>query len=112
MFDYHVILVTFAFMVFDIVSGFIKAVKNQNVSSTKMRDGLFHKCGLVGAVVLAMLCEYSMVYVDIGFTVPLLVPVCVYIIGTEFTSIVENLKATAPELANGAFMKIFGNDDE
>ncbi len=112
MFDYHVILITFGFMLLDIVTGLIKAVKDKKVSSTVMRDGLFHKCGFVAVIVLAMLCEYSMSYIDIGFTVPLLLAVCGYIIVTELASILENVKVISPELANVDFLKIFGNGND
>lgn len=102
--------IALAMMALDILFGFAQALKNNCVDSSKMRDGLFHKLGFIGAIVLAYLCEYALVYIDLGFTAPLVVPVCSFIILTEVVSVLENLVLLAPELGNAKFMKIFGKD--
>lgn len=109
--DWHIPAIALAMMLLDVVFGFVQAVKNGNVDSTKMRDGLFHKLGFIGAIVLAYLCEYALVYIDLGFTAPIAVPVCSFIILTEIVSVLENLVKLAPELGNASFMKIFGKDE-
>lgn len=110
MVDWHVPVVTCAFMLLDVVTGVLQALRNGKLSSTVMREGAFHKMGFVLVVVLAYLCEYAMTYLELGFTVPLVPTVCVYICLTEVVSVLENLCELAPEIADGAIMKLFGRD--
>lgn len=99
-------------MVLDIASGFIAACSNHCVDSKKMKDGLFHKCGFLLAIVFACLCEYATMYIDLGFTIPVQSTVCVFIIGIEIVSNLENIIKISPELANKKFFAIFNKDDE
>lgn len=97
-------------MLFDVISGFIAAVKNREVSSTKMREGLFHKCSLVMCIVLAWCIEMFVMHVpDLGFNVPLVIPVCVLIFAMEVVSILENIVKINPELENEEIVKLFTN---
>ena len=110
--DIHwvVIVIACCFMLLDILTGFIQAVINKNVDSQVMKRGLLHKCGFMLAIVFGCLCEYSMYYIDLGFTVPIQDAVCIYIIVTEMVSVLENLAKISPELANVKFMDIFKRD--
>ena len=107
--DWHIPIITLCFMCTDIVFGLLQAAKNKCLDSSKMRDGLFHKIGFIGAIVLAYLCEYALAYIDLGFAAPLAIPVCVFICLTEVVSILENLGKLAPELATNEFLKLFEN---
>lgn len=84
------------FILFDIVSGLISALKNGNYKSKMMREGLYHKLGYVMAIMLCALIEYSCKYIDLGFSLPILKPVMVYIIFNEIGSIMENLEKISP----------------
>ena len=112
--DIHwiVIVITCCFMILDIFSGFIASVINKNVDSQIMKRGLLHKCGFMLAIIFGCLCEYSMLYIDLGFTVPIQNAVCIYIIVTEMVSVLENLAKISPELAGAKFMSIFARDKE
>lgn len=106
--NYHILIITAAFIVLDIVTGFIQAVANKNLTSSKMRDGLFHKIAFILVVALAILCEQAQVYMpDLGFTVPLLVPACLYIVLTEIVSIIENIGKCNSELLNSKLLGLF-----
>ena len=59
-YDYHIFIVVAMFILLDMISGVMQAIKNKNVSSTVMRDGLIHKLTFVMAVALAYTCEYGM----------------------------------------------------
>lgn len=107
MVDWHILLVTGLFIVADIVFGFAAAVKNKCVESEKMREGLWHKSGFVGIVLVSMLCEYGCTYLDLGFDVPLTIPVCCFVCWTELVSIYENLCKLSPELANSKIAERF-----
>lgn len=82
----------------DVVIGFAAAVKNKCVSSTKMRDGLWHKLGFAAAIVVAALMEEVVANVALGVDVPTTMAVCVFVIVAELVSILENLCQLTPEL--------------
>ncbi len=102
-----IIVIACSFMLLDIVTGFVQAIINKCVDSTKMKQGLWHKCGFILAIAFGCLCEYTMNYIDLGFTIPIQNAVCVFIILTEIVSILENLCKISPELSNVKFMSIF-----
>ena len=109
-----VIVITLVFICLDIVTGLVQAVVNKCFDSTKMRVGLWHKCGFLLAISLGVVCEWSIGIVDLGFTIPIQTPVCAFICLTELASILENLGEITPELTNNKFMEIFKrarNDD-
>ena len=78
-------------MIFDIISGFLNALKTKTVQSLKMREGLWHKCGFLLILTLAFGIQYAQTLIDLGFTIPLVIPVCSYIIVGETISILENI---------------------
>lgn len=107
-----VIVIACLFMVLDIVTGFVQAVVNKNVDSTKMKQGLWHKCGFMLAMMFGCLCEYAISYLDLGFYMGIQDAVCIFIIITEIVSILENLGKISPELASTSFMQIFSRKEQ
>ena len=105
--DWHIAAIVAAFVVMDLVTGVMQAVANKALDSTKMRAGLWHKSGFIMAVILAALVEWAMQFIDLGFTLPLFVPVCVFIILTEIVSIFENVCQLSPELADSKLAQLF-----
>lgn len=100
-------------MALDILTGFAGAVKNGDVSSTKMREGLFHKGGMVVCIVVAWILECLVLFVpELGISVPLLVPACIVVILTEVASIMENVLVLNPSLADSKLLKIFTGLDK
>ena len=87
--------------------------------SGKMREGLWHKSGFVGLVLLTMLLTYMAAHVPPGgIDVPgfvelctfvssgsLVYMVCAYIVITESISNVENLCVLNPDIANSPLGK-------
>lgn len=108
--DWHIAAIVAAFVVMDLVTGVMQAVANKTLDSTKMRAGLWHKCGFIMTIILAALVEWSMQFVDLGFTLPLFIPVCVFISLTEIVSIFENVCKLSPELANSKLAQLFNVD--
>ena len=82
----------------DVLFGFAGACKTKTVSSGKMRDGLWHKAGLLGLFALAFGLEYATGLVDLGFTAPLVPIVTLYIVAMEAVSIFESLCQLCPQL--------------
>ena len=70
------------FMLLDIVSGFVGALKNRCVNSSKMRDGIFNKAALL--IVILM----------------------------EVASVMENVAKISPELAGSRLLKFFDSEKE
>ena len=101
------LVITCVLIVMDYLTGLAKSVVNKDIDSTKMRDGLWHKAAYVAVIVLAEIIEHGQEAVDLGFAVPLIVPICVYIVLTETASILENLSQINPELADSPVMQLF-----
>ena len=108
-------VVSACFIVFDVVTGFIKALAQKNVDSTILRKGLFHKLSEIAAIAFSMGCEYALQFINIGFNLPMVIAVCSYIILMESISILENIISLNPRL--GKFLqkylkKLKGAQDE
>ena len=95
----------------DILTGYVGAVVNHCVSSTKIREGLGHKALLLCVELLAFVIEVVCQHVEgmgalAGVTV---VGISVVIIAMEVTSIWENVVAASPELSDSPLGRIFDN---
>lgn len=112
-------------MLLDILSGFAAAAKAQEVKSSKMRDGFWHKAGWLGCIVLVMTLQvFAPVFARYTGDVPgvggALAAVCgvgvgaisIYIVLTEIVSIVENLCKLNPAIADSPVGKWFANSDK
>lgn len=106
-----------AFIVADYVSGVVKAVKMKSLDSTKMREGLWHKLGFIGAMALGYACQLACNFEILPQSFSAIFgAVCVYVYITEAISIFENLCALSPELAQSPLAQLLklkgeGNDD-
>ncbi|MCQ2740214.1 MAG: phage holin family protein [bacterium] len=93
-----IIIIVFGFVLFDILSGFLKGLKAGKLNSSVLRSGLFHKSGEILAVFGAFFLEYAINYIDIGVTIPLLPTVSGYIAIMETISVIENICEVSPKL--------------
>lgn len=109
MMDFEILVITLIMILLDLIFGFIGAVKEKVVDSTKLRNGLWHKSGFIGLIVLAYILQIAIMKVDLGFEIPTVIAVCVYIIVTEAVSIVENLCILNPNIIHSPFGEIFHN---
>lgn len=100
--------IAFAFIVLDFVTGLIKAFATNSFTSTKMREGLFHKVALLLCMILGFLVDHAQGYVDLGISVPVAAAVCVYICLMEITSIIENICKINPEFVPEKLANLFG----
>ena len=92
------IYISLAFMLIDVATGVLKAVKNKELSSTKAREGIYKKTSFIIFIAFGYLSQYAMNYVDLGFNFPAGVTVCLLVILTEAISVLENLGTINPEL--------------
>lgn len=87
-----------AFMLIDVFTGTLKAIKNKELNSTKAREGMYKKASFIIFIAFGYLADYAMVYVDLGFKFPAAVTICTLVILTEAISVLENLGKINPEL--------------
>lgn len=80
-----------AFMVIDVFTGVLKAVKNKELNSTKAREGIYKKASFILFIAFGYLADYTMEYVNMGFNLPAAATICTLIIVTEAISVLENL---------------------
>lgn len=85
------LIITILFIIIDCVSGIMQAIKNKEINSTKMRNGFFNKSAFFLVIILSILCDYAMRYIDIGLNLHLVKIACGYVITTEIISIIENI---------------------
>lgn len=86
------------FMVIDVFTGVLKAVKNKELNSTKAREGIYKKASFILFIAFGYLADYAMVYVNIGFNFPAAATICTLVIVTEAISVLENLGQINPDL--------------
>ena len=99
--------VALIFNAVDLITGIIGAVKNKDLESGKMRDGIFKKVGFIICYVLAILLDNFGGVVGIQIGIKLLPIICVYVIMTEVVSIIENINRINPDLLPDKLKELF-----
>ena len=86
------ILAPIIFSIADVVTGFIQAVINKNVDSTKMRNGLLHKALIITIILLSFVADVTF---SLNFISKI---VCTYVIIMEVMSIAENITSAGIDI--------------
>lgn len=86
------------FMVIDVFTGLLKAVKNKELNSTKAREGIYKKASFILFIAFGYIADYAMDYVNMGFNLPAAATICTLVIVTEAISVLENLGQINPDL--------------
>lgn len=108
-----VIVITACFIALDLITGFVKGVYSKSINSTKMRKGLFTKSAFAFIIVLALLCEWAMAEMpELGFNLPILSGVCVFIILLEVVSIIENIASLNGKIMDTKLLQLFNVSKE
>ena len=113
----QVYVVTIILILLDIISGLVSAFKNKEYKSTKMREGLYHKSGLMLCMILGAVLNHSQGHLGLGVDLPIAEAFCIYISTMEISSIIENLCKINPEIMPDKIRSLFGhgfppNDDK
>lgn len=102
---FWLLIVFFAAMLLDYVTGSLAARKNGEWCSTRAREGLYHKLGMVGALLLSVMVDIvAGLAADTVIRLPasfrgLFSPLCaVWYVITEFGSVTENLNKLGAKL--------------
>lgn len=103
------LIVVSIFIIFDIATGWLKALSTGTADSSVMRKGLYHKLAEIMSVLFGYICEYVFPYAGIDVTIPFATAIGTYIVLMETASIVENLAIMNPHLAQ-ILSKFFTDD--
>lgn len=95
------------FITTDYLTGVIKAIIQGNLNSKKMREGLGHKLTYLILATTSWFIDTISIHINLGFPVNLYICTVSGIYLIEITSILENITAINPELANTPFMQAF-----
>lgn len=87
----HGIAVALMFNATDLVTGIISAIKEHDLQSNKLRDGIFKKVGFLICYFLALMIDMYGSEVRFTLNVELLPVVLGFVCLTETVSIIENL---------------------
>lgn len=101
-----VLLIALIFILLDIISGILKSIKNKNLDSTKMREGLVNKLVELFSIIFGFICEYSLPQIGINIDVQFGSAIATYIVIMELCSIIENLGEINPNVG-GLLSNVF-----
>ena len=87
----HGIAVALVFNATDLVTGIISALKEHNLQSSKLRDGIFKKIGFLICYFLALMIDLYGSEIGFHLNVELLPVVLGFVCLTETISVIENL---------------------
>jgi phage-related holin len=104
--------ITVIFMIMDYGTGIANAIMHNQMSSEKMRNGLWHKFAYIVVTCTAILIEWGAQWLDLGFDIPLVAPVLTSIALIEITSILENCVKINPELKAYKVLNIFSKSQD
>lgn len=94
-------------IVLDVFFGLLNAIIKKEYSSQKMRDGIAHKCSELGFILVGIVADGTIIGgLDLGFTAPVLVSVCVYICLMELGSLLETLVKMNPALSETPLFRV------
>lgn len=94
-------------MLLDILLGYAAAVKGKYVKSAKMREGLWHKTGEMGIIVVGDVLDGMLLGgINMPFTAPVTTAMIVYLAINEAVSCMENIIKLDPELGDKRFFRV------
>lgn len=103
------LLVTVAFIAFDVLTGWLKAYITATLNSSVMRTGLLRKISEILAELFGYMCQYTLPMIGLKVDVPFAGAIATYIVLMETASVIENICAINPNLRE-ALSKIFADE--
>lgn len=102
----YITVAVLAFIVIDYISGIIAASMAGDLSSKKMKEGLFKKLVYILILFTCYIIDFVSCKVDLGFTVSLYIVTGVGISLIEITSIFENCCLINPEIKHSNILNV------
>lgn len=109
--QFYPIIIALVFNALDLISGIITAIKNKDIQSSKLRDGLFKKVGFILCYFVAWLVDTQGTKIGFHFGVLILPIIILYVCGTELVSIIENICKINSDILPEKLMEIFHISD-
>lgn len=101
------ILVAMVFHALDMITGVIAAIREHDLQSSKMRDGLFKKVGFVLCYALAILVDTQGQTIGMQLGVSILPVIVLYAVSTELVSVIENICRINPDMLPDTLKRMF-----
>lgn len=101
-------VIVLAFILLDVATGILQALKTKTLKSSAAREGIFHKAAYILLYCLFAMIDYAQVYVELGFHVNLSIVIAVYILMSEIISIIENLGKINPAIVPDKIKQLLG----
>jgi toxin secretion/phage lysis holin len=101
------IFVALVFNTLDVLTGIVSAIKNKDIKSAKLRDGLFKKVGFIFCYFTAWLVDGYGDVIGFKLGVAILPVIVLYVCTTELVSILENISKINSDLLPGKLMELF-----
>lgn len=105
--QFYPIIITLVFNALDLITGIITAVKNKDIQSAKLRDGLFKKAGFIMCYFVAWLVDTYGSRIGFQFGISILPIIILYVCTTELVSILENICKINPDILPEKLMELF-----
>lgn len=105
--QFYPIIIALVFNSLDLISGIITAVKNKDIQSAKLRDGLFKKVGFVLCYFVAWLVDTQGTRIGFQLGISILPIIILYVCTTELVSILENICKINPDILPEKLMELF-----
>lgn len=109
--QFYPIIIALVFNALDITTGIITAVKNKDIQSSKLRDGLFKKVGFILCYFVAWLVDNEGTLIGFQLGTPILPVIILYVCGTELVSIIENICKINTDILPEKLMQLFHISD-
>lgn len=105
--QFYPIIIAMIFNALDLVTGIITAIKNKDIKSSKLRDGLFKKVGFILCYFVAWLVDNEGALIGFRIDVSILPIIILYVCATELVSILENICKINPDILPEKLMQLF-----
>lgn len=105
--QFYPIIIALIFNGLDLVTGIISAIKDKDIQSAKLRDGLFKKVGFMLCYFVAWLVDTEGELIGFKFGVEILPIIILYVCTTELVSILENISKINSDILPEKLMELF-----
>lgn len=105
--QFYPIIIALVLNALDLITGIITAVKNKDIQSSKLRDGLFKKIGFILCYFVAWLIDTEGSMIGFSLRTPILPIIILYACTTELVSILENICKINPDIIPEKLMELF-----
>lgn len=110
--SFEPVIVALCFNALDLLTGFIAAVKNKEIQSSKLRDGMFKKIGFFICYFLAWMVDSEGEVIGFSFGVDILPIIILYVCTTELVSVLENVSKINSDLLPDKLLELFHISDK